>query len=167
MNLQELVSILKTSFDAGILINESGNIHFLNTAAQDLLGATNDSFQNLGMDEALVFLNKETNTPVLWKEVKDSLNESMTLIVKSKDGRDTVSGEGRQTEIGEYTFALYSSLVLQQLGSQHGGSFVGSSLYYIIRWNHSNGKFSSLSSLSVHERRICRKQHFHYCRRHS
>jgi PAS domain S-box-containing protein len=103
MKLQELVSILETSFDAGILVNESGNIHFLNSAALDFFGNPNESLQNIGINEALVFLNKETNTPLLWKEVKQSLNESITVIVKSKDDKDTLSGEARQTEIGEYT----------------------------------------------------------------
>jgi PAS domain-containing protein len=85
MQRTELVSILKASFEAGLLVDESGNVLFGNKAAQELFGIHLDSPTNLGIDQQVVFLHNKTR--VSWNEIQHVSTETISVICTSGDGR--------------------------------------------------------------------------------
>jgi len=99
MEHEQLISILKASFDAGLLIDESGSILYVNTAARDFLGIRDP--ENLGVDEALVFMDKE-NSFISFQELKTTLlpEETFTVLCNREGQVMDKTAEARVTHVG-------------------------------------------------------------------
>jgi len=100
MQHPELISILQASFDAGILVNESGKVEFLNKEAQEFIGIRDESPKNLAIHECLSFLDSTNDNPKSWKNIKRILGDMFSVACKQKD---SVCCEARLAIIGKHT----------------------------------------------------------------
>ena len=103
MQQTELISILKASFDATILVNERGNIEFLSKAAQEFFGIPDESPENLALDETLLFLDNETNVPTSLEELKRTSNKTFTVLCTRGDHETSISGDARLAIMNDST----------------------------------------------------------------
>jgi len=79
MQRPELISVLQASFDAGILVNESGKIEFLNKKAQEFIDIRDESPKNLAIHECLSFL--DGTNPKSWKNVQRISGDTFSVVV--------------------------------------------------------------------------------------
>lgn len=110
MELQQLISILKASFDAGLLIDDSGSIMYVNTAARAFLGMDLENNDLGNVDTLLAFHpgdNKDNKSFLLWKDMKQT-SEKETFLVVSKHEKNSKSAEARVAHVGEYTLLFCS-----------------------------------------------------------
>lgn len=132
MEQQQLISILQASFDAGILIDESGRILFVNTAARNFLGTRIDdqsaaAAAAVNVEDVLVFYEhinsdndsskKKKNAAVSWTELKNKADATFLAVCKTSSFLESKikSAEARLSHVGNYTL-LFCSLQQELMG---------------------------------------------------
>jgi PAS domain S-box-containing protein len=130
MDQQQLISILQASFDAGILIDESGSIQYLNTAARDFLSvdesAAAGDAASKNVEDVLVFYehisdekdsSKKKNVAISWQELKDKADTTFLAVCKTSSFLESAlkSAEARLSHVGNYTL-LFCSLQKELMG---------------------------------------------------
>lgn len=101
MERQQLISILKASFDAGLLIDDKGSILYVNAAAREFLVI--DDTENLGdVENVLAFFDNSIKMPFSWKCMKQ-VSEEEKFLAMSKQAENNKSAEARLSHLGEYT----------------------------------------------------------------
>jgi PAS domain S-box-containing protein len=123
MEKQQLISVLKASFEAGLLMNnESGNILYANMLAQELLFLGHQASET-AVENSLEFTDKYKNS-ISWIKVKH-LSPDVTFMVSCKDGK--CSAEARLASVGDYSL-LFLSPQDQDVSANDASSMMASNV---------------------------------------